>query len=172
VNRPKRNVIYEHTSSPSPLWGGNVRAEKDPRENAMKHEIISTEHLLKTWMPFRDALGFSSIRTERDYKRASAVMDQMLDEVGEDETHPLAEVLDYLSNQVEAYETDHVKIPDEPPRDVLRFLMEQQGLNQSDLADCAPQSRISEILNGRREISKDLAKALAKRFGVSVRVFV
>jgi HTH-type transcriptional regulator / antitoxin HigA len=141
-------------------------------EEAMKHEIISTGHLLKTWTPFRDALGFSAIRTARDYKRASAVMDQLLDEVGEDEKHPLAEVLDYLSNQVAAYEADHVKIPDAPPRDVLRFLMEQHGLIQSDLADCAPQSRISEILNGRREISKELAKELAKRFGVGVGVFV
>jgi antitoxin component HigA of HigAB toxin-antitoxin module len=34
------------------------------------------------------------------------------------------------------------------------------------------QSRISEILNGRREISKELAKALAKRFSVGVGVFV
>jgi HTH-type transcriptional regulator / antitoxin HigA len=141
-------------------------------EEAMKHEIISTGYLLKMWTPFRDALGFSTIRTPRDYKRASAVMNQLLDEVGEDEKHPLAEVLDYLSNQVEAYEADHVKIPDAPPRDVLRFLMEQHGLTQSDLADCAPQSRISEILNVRREISKDLAKALANRFGVSVGVFV
>jgi HTH-type transcriptional regulator / antitoxin HigA len=114
----------------------------------------------------------TDIRTAGDYKRASAVMDQLLDEVGEDEKHPLADVLDYLSNQVETYEADHVKIPDAPPREVLRFLMEQHGLSQSDLADCAPQSRISEILNGRREISKDLAKAFAKRFGAGVGVFV
>jgi HTH-type transcriptional regulator / antitoxin HigA len=141
-------------------------------EEAMKHEIISTGQLLKTWPPFRDALGFSAIRTARDYKRASAVMCQLLDEVGEDEEHQLADVLDYLSNQVKTYEAGRVKIPDAPPREVLRFLMEQQSLNQSDLTDCAPQSRISEILNGRREISKDVAKALAKRFDVSVEVFV
>jgi HTH-type transcriptional regulator / antitoxin HigA len=85
----------------------------------------------------------SAIRTAKDYKRASAVMDQLLDEVGEDENHPLADVLDYLSHQVETYEAEHIKIPDAPPRDVLRFLMEQHGLTQSDLADCAPQSRIS-----------------------------
>jgi HTH-type transcriptional regulator / antitoxin HigA len=114
----------------------------------------------------------TAIRTAKGYKRASAVMDQLLDEVGEDEKHLLDVVLDYLSNQVETYEADHVKIPDAPPREVLRFLMEQQGLSQSDLADCAPQSRISEILNGRREISKELAKALAKRFGVGVGLFV
>jgi HTH-type transcriptional regulator/antitoxin HigA len=141
-------------------------------EEAMKHEIISTGNLLKTWKPFRDVLGFSAIRTAKDYKRASAVMEQLLDEIGEDESHPLADVLDYLANQVEAYEAEHVDIPDAQPRDVLRFLMEQQGLSQTDLSNCAPQSRISEILNGRREISKELAKALALRFDLNVGVFI
>lgn len=84
-------------------------------------------------------------RIVKDYKRASAVMDQLLDEVGEDKTHPLAEVLDYLSNQVKAYETEHVKIPDAPPREVLRFLMEQHGLTQSDLADCAPKAAFQKF---------------------------
>jgi HTH-type transcriptional regulator / antitoxin HigA len=141
-------------------------------EKAMKHEVISTGNLLRTWKPFRDVLGFSAIRSAKDYKRASAVMDQLLDEIGEYESHPLADVLDYLANQIEAYEAEHVNIPDASPSEVLRFLMEQQGLSQSDLADCAPQSRISEILNGRREISKELAKALAVKFDVSVGVFI
>jgi HTH-type transcriptional regulator / antitoxin HigA len=141
-------------------------------ETDMKHEVISAGQLLKAWRPFRDALGFSAIVTAKDHKRATAVVNQLLDEVGEDEDHPLAEVVDYLANQVAAYEADHVTIPDAPPREVLRFLMEQHGLTQSDLADCAPQSRISEILNGRREISKELAKALAKRFKVNVGMFV
>lgn len=113
-----------------------------------------------------------SVKSAKDHKRATEVMNQLLDEVGEDETHPLAEVLDYLGNQISIYEAEHVRIPDVAPGEVLRFLMEQHGLSQSDLKDCAPQSRISEILNGKREISKDLAKALAKRFKVNVGVFV
>jgi HTH-type transcriptional regulator / antitoxin HigA len=141
-------------------------------EKAMKHEVISTGNLLRTWKPFRDVLGFSAIRSAKDYKRASAVMNQLLDEIGEDENHPLADVLDYLSNQIEVYEAEHVSIPDAHPREVLRFLMEQQGLSQSDFSDCAPQSRISEILNGRREISKELAKALALKFEVNVALFI
>ena len=138
----------------------------------MKHEIISTGTLLAAWTPFRNALGFSAIKTAKDYKRATAVIGQLLDEVGENEKHPLAEVLDYLANQIAVYEAEHVNIPDASPRDVLRFLMEQHGLTQTDLADCAPQSRISEILNGKREISKEIAKALANRFAVNVGVFV
>ena len=138
----------------------------------MKHEIISTGTLLAAWTPFRDALGFSAIKTARDYKRATAVIQQLLDEVGENEKHPLAEVLDYLANQVAVYEAEHVSIPEASPREVLHFLMEQHGLTQTDLADCAPQSRISEILSGKREISKEIAKALANRFAVNVGVFI
>jgi HTH-type transcriptional regulator / antitoxin HigA len=41
--------------------------------------------------------------------------------------------------------------------------MELQELNQEDLADYAPQSRISEILNGKCTIDKEVAKRLAKR---------
>ena len=50
--------------------------------------------------------------------------------------------------------------------------MEQHGLRQSDLADCAPQGRISEILNGKRAISKALARQLGQRFGVSPALFL
>ncbi len=138
----------------------------------MKHEVISTGTLLAAWTPFRDALGFSAIKSAKDHKRASAVIHQLLDEVGENEKHPLAEVLDYLANQVAAYEAEQVTIPEASPRELLHFLMQQHDLTQTDLADCAPQSRISEILSGKREISKEIAKALANKFAVDVGVFV
>jgi HTH-type transcriptional regulator / antitoxin HigA len=141
-------------------------------ENEMTHEAIESAALIKAWLPFRKALGFSSLRTQRDYKRAMTLIDMLVDEIGEDESHPLADLLDHLSSLVVAYESANVEVPDAHPREVLRFLMEQHGLSQSDLKDCAPQSRISEILNGRRDISKELAKVLAKRFGVGVGVFV
>ncbi len=138
----------------------------------MTNEAIQSSPLLKAWVPFREALGFSSIRTKRDHKRAMSLVDQRVDEIVENENHPLADLRNYLSNLVMAYEAEHVKIPDAHPREVLCFLMDQHNLTQSDLKDCAPQSRISEVLNGRRDISKDMAKALAKRFSVGVGLFV
>src|SRR5664280_1255650 len=122
--------------------------------------------ILQAWMPFKKAIGVTSVHTEEDYARATATIDVLLDEIGDDEDHPLADVLDYLSDQVKAYEDERFSIPKAEPRDVLRFLMEQHGLNQEDLSDCAPQSRISEILAGKREISKENAKRFARRFNV------
>lgn len=101
-----------------------------------------------------------------------ALIDELLDEVGDDEAHPLAEVLDLISAQAKAYEDEHVQIPEAEPREVLRFLMDQHDLKQGDLADVAPQNRISEILNGTRPISKEVAKRLAKRFHVHADLFL
>jgi HTH-type transcriptional regulator/antitoxin HigA len=132
----------------------------------------NAKDILKAWKPFKEALGVTSVRTEGEYARARATIEALLDEVGDDEGHPLAEVLDYLADRVRAYEEEHFPIPDAEPAEVLRLLMQQHGLKQEDLADCAPQGRISDFLNGRREISKDIAKKLAARFDVRADLFL
>lgn len=128
--------------------------------------------ILKVWMPFKELLGVTGVHTEDDYAQARATIEVLLDEVADDEFHPLADVLDFLSDQIKAYEDEHVVIPEAEPKEVLRFLMEQQRLKQDDLSDCAPQSRISDILTGKRSISKDLAKRFAQRFHVRADVFL
>ena len=109
---------------------------------------------------------------EDPHAQAIALIERIIDEIGEDEDHPLTEVRDLIEAQVEAYEARTVAIPDAPPREVLRFLMQSHGLGQEDLGDCAPQGRISDVLSGRRQISKTMAKALARRFGVGIDVFL
>jgi len=128
--------------------------------------------ILQAWMPFKELVGVTSVRTADDYARANVVIDVLLDATRGDEDHPLADVLDYLADQVKAYEDEHFPIPESKPREILRFLMDQHGLKQEDLADCAPQSRISDILNGKRSISKEIAKNLARRFNVHADLFL
>jgi HTH-type transcriptional regulator/antitoxin HigA len=128
--------------------------------------------ILQAWLPFKAAVGVTSVRTEADYARARATLDVLLEAIGDDESHPLADVLDYLADQVRAYEAERVPIPAAAPREMLRFLMEQHGLRQEDLSDCAPQGRISDFLNGKRDISKETAKRLAQRFQIHADVFL
>lgn len=140
---------------------------------AHAHKAVpEPQAILRAWMPFKAVVGVTSVRTDDDYAQARATIDALIDEIGDDENHPLADVLDYLANQVKAYEDEHFAIPEAEPREVLRFLMAQHGLKQEDLADCAPQGRISDILNGKRGISKDLAKKLARRFNVRADLFL
>jgi len=134
--------------------------------------VPEPQAILQAWIPFKDVVGVTSVRNEQDYAQARATIEVLLDEIGDDENHPLADVLDYLSDQVEAYEEERYAIPASEPKEVLRFLMDQHGLKQEDLADCAPQGRISDILSGRRSVSKDIAKKLARRFNVSAALFL
>jgi HTH-type transcriptional regulator/antitoxin HigA len=134
--------------------------------------IPDPQAIFQVWMPFKELIGVTSVRTEADYERASAIIEALLDEIGDDEEHPLADVLDYLADQVKAYEDEHFPIPESKPHEILRFLMDQHGLKQEDLADCAPQGRISEILSGKRAISKEIAKNLARRFHVHADLFI
>ncbi|MEE4376334.1 MAG: helix-turn-helix domain-containing protein [Candidatus Competibacteraceae bacterium] len=134
--------------------------------------LPNPQAILEAWLPFKQLIGVTSVRTEAEYVQVAATVDALLDVVGDDEQHPLADVLDYLAEQLIAYENEHCRIPAAEPRELLRFLMEQHDLKQTDLSDCAPQSRISEILNGQRAISKTLAKRLAARFHVRADLFL
>ena len=134
--------------------------------------VPEPQAILRAWMPFKKLVGVTSVRTEEDYAQACATIDALLDEVGDNESHPLADVLGYLADQVKAYEDENFQIPEAEPSEVLRFLMEQHGLKQENLGDCAPQSRIADILNGKRSISKEIAKRLAHRFHVRADVFL
>lgn len=134
--------------------------------------IPEPKAIFQVWMPFKELVGVTSVRTKADYERASAIIAVLLDEIGDDEEHPLADVLDYFADQVKAYEDEHYPIPESKPHEILRFLMDQHGIKQEDLADCASQGRISEILSGKRAISKEVAKKLAHRFHVSADLFI
>jgi HTH-type transcriptional regulator / antitoxin HigA len=134
--------------------------------------VPEPQAILQAWMPFKQTIGVTSVHNEEEYAQATATIAVLLDEIGDDENHPLADVLDYLSDQVKAYEDEHFSIPKAEPHNVLRFLMDQHGLRQEDLGDCAPQSRISEILAGKRSISKEIAKRFAKQFNVHADIFL
>lgn len=47
-------------------------------------------------------------QNEADYDRLVAMLDDLIDQVGEDESHPLASMMDVLSALIENYENAHV----------------------------------------------------------------
>ena len=113
-----------------------------------------------------------SIRNKREYNAAIKRLNELLDEIGDNENHPLYSLLDTLGTLIHAYEEEHYPIPDAKGTEVLRFLMDEHGLTQSDMPEVGSQGVISEILNGKRELNVRQIRSLAQRFGVSSAVFV
>ncbi len=75
--------------------------------------------------------------------------------------------LDALVALATAYEDRHYAIPKAPPVDVLKYAMEQGGWTQADLGRLlGSRSRASEILNGRRSLTLDHIRVLAKAWRI------
>ena len=120
----------------------------------------------------RRQIPLGVIRSKAEYDRAVAALDTIIDEIGEDETHPLADLAEALGVFVEAYDQLHYQTPSPSPRAMLRFLMEQHDLGQSDLPEIGSQGVVSEIISGKRRLNVRQIGRLAKRFNVSSSVFV
>ena len=113
------------------------------------------------------------IRTEQQYDAAVASMNRLLDAGAADETHPLADLVATLGELIGDYDALHFPAADVAPSEVLRALMHQHGLTQSELAqELGSQGVVSEILSGKRAMNLRQMRALATRFSVPVAAFV
>jgi HTH-type transcriptional regulator/antitoxin HigA len=112
----------------------------------------------------------TTITSERQHEEYLAVLDKLASkERPTSEEEKYAEVLMTL---IEAYEEEHHAIPDAPPVEVLRALMEANGLRQKDLAAIfGTESIVSEVLRKKRGLNKTHIEKLSKRFGISPAVF-
>jgi HTH-type transcriptional regulator/antitoxin HigA len=81
-------------------------------------------------------------------------------------------LIELLTLLVEKYESRSYPVPDAGPLDVIRHLMEENNLRQKDLVGVfGTESIVSDVLNGKRDLTKDHISKLSLRFGVSPSVF-
>jgi HTH-type transcriptional regulator/antitoxin HigA len=111
------------------------------------------------------------IRNQVEYDCAVDHLNRLLDEIGENEDHPLYGLLDTLGTVLHVYEEQHHPIPSCSGADILRYLMAEHDLTQTDLPEVGSQGVVSEVLHGKRELNVRQIRALAERFHVSPSVF-
>jgi HTH-type transcriptional regulator/antitoxin HigA len=129
----------------------------------------SLQALIANWQPIAPLVSVPY--TETEYQERVALLNDLVDEVGENEEPPLASLLDIVGIAVANYEQTHYPIPTSTPQDVLAYLMAEHQLKQSDLPEIGSQGVVSEILRGKRQLNVRQIRALAERFCVSADVF-
>lgn len=111
------------------------------------------------------------IRTEEENQRMTKLLlelDEREDLSAEEEQ--LAEMLTIL---IEDFEEKRYPLPPVSPHEALKALMEERGLRHSDIWPVlGNKGAASEILNGKRSISKMQAKKLAEFFRVPLELFI
>ena len=128
------------------------------------------KEIAKVWPVVRDV--FTVPHNDKEYKKLVSFLDSVIDEVGEDETHPLASLMETLGSLVESYEFQHIHELLGDPIYTLKALMKEHGLKQADMKEIGSQGVVSEVLSGKRSLNSRQIKSLSKRFGVSPAVFI
>lgn len=124
----------------------------------------------KTWPSVAEYLSVP--HDEESYNRLVEFLDSLIDEIGNNENHPKASLMETIGILIAEYEEEHYPISSRNGLEVLKYLMAEHNIKQSDLKEIGSQGVISEILNGRRELNIRQIKLLAERFNVSPAVFI
>jgi HTH-type transcriptional regulator/antitoxin HigA len=114
------------------------------------------------------------IATEEENRRAIAIVESLMEKGERTMTPEKDALLDLLTNLIRDYEAAaYPRREKSSPHEMVAFLLEQRGLAAKDLWPViGSKSRVSEILAGRRSISKEQAKKLAGFFRVRADLFI
>jgi HTH-type transcriptional regulator / antitoxin HigA len=113
------------------------------------------------------------IKTEEENERALAIVESLLEKGEANMTPEEDELLELLADLIHNFEEKAYPIPKSAPHEIVAFLLEQRGLAPKDLWPVVgSKSRVSEILAGKRSMTKEQAKRLAEFFHVGVDLFI
>jgi len=108
-----------------------------------------------------------TIHNESDYRQAFADFDGLIAKMGEN-TQLQAQAR-IVAEAIQAYEEKHMPFPKPTTlTGMVELKMYEMKLKQKDLAQLlgVETSRVSELLNGKRKLSIDLAKRLHEKLGI------
>ena len=118
---------------------------------------------------------FKKPSNAKEYYKLEKLLDEIIDEVRDNEKHPLAIVMQIIGENLEQYDNEHYSAIGHRINeiDMVKYLMKSHNLHQSDLANIfGGQANVSKYLNGERPLSKNQIAGLKKRFGISADFFV
>lgn len=112
------------------------------------------------------------IETEIENERMLAEVEKLMDK-GENLSPEEEKLLKLFVRLIEDFEQKYYHPKDAEPLEILRHLMEARNVKQTHLSEIFGSKGIaSEVLNGKRGISKTHARALADYFHVSADLFI
>lgn len=126
------------------------------------------------WVALHESLGVGTrITNKAQYQQALDAIEPLMEAAAKDASGALYGLVDLLADRIRIYEDlTHPWPNTAAPKDILRFLMQQHGLSQSQLPEAGSQGVVSEILSGKRQLNVRQIAALSARFKVDPKVFI
>lgn len=110
------------------------------------------------------------IKTDADYQAALIHLEAFMDATP---GTPEEEELELFAVLIEEYEKENFPIGLPDPIEAIKFRMEQQGMTRKELERyIGSQSKVSEVLNGKRQLSLSMIRALHEGLGIPAEVLL
>jgi len=133
----------------------------------------ATARVADSYLACVRAFPLRPIRTEAEYREALEILGRLASREGLDAGE--GDYLAALAHFVGDYERNAVKLKLHAlkPLEALRYLMEQNNMTTTDLGYVlGSRGLASEVLNGKRGLSKMMIGRLAERFAVEAGLFL
>ena len=127
-------------------------------------DTVAYRNLLNEFVP-------KVIESEEEYDLALAITEKLT--FSKNRSSEETALYKLFVTLIEAYETENYPMDESTPHEILQHLMEASNTRQSDLVGIIGSSGVvSEVVNGKRAISKAQAKALSQYYQVSSSLFI
>ncbi len=111
----------------------------------------------------------------KEYSKQQKILDQLIDEVRDNEKHPLLPAMQIIGENLERYDNENFPPIGKniSPVKMVQYLMETNHLLQKDLSPIfGGQANVSKFLTGERTLTKSQIAGLKKKFGISADFFI
>ena len=127
----------------------------------------------KKYARLANRIVVKAIETEEEYDHMVARVEQLMDKGEARLSAEESALLETMAILVQAYDDRHHPLPSAAPNKMLAYLMETSGRTARDLLPVfGTRGRLSEVLSGKRSISKEQARRLASVFRVNLDLFI
>lgn len=119
--------------------------------------------------------SFKRPTNEREYRKLEKLLDTLIDEIRDNEEHPLTIAMHIVGDNLEQYDNEHHPQIGENLSDIekVQYLMQSNHLSQKDLSDIfGGQANVSKFLHGERTLSKRQIEGFKKTFSISADFFI
>jgi HTH-type transcriptional regulator / antitoxin HigA len=125
-----------------------------------------------TYSKLLSEIAPQAIETEEEYDRLLAIAERLT--FAKNTTPEETALHKLLVTLIEVYETENYPMDKSLPHEILQHILESSGLSQADLVEIMRSSSdvVSEVVNGKRAVSKAQAKALGDYFKVLPNLFI
>lgn len=138
--------------------------------NEVKHNDVSFAEIARSYL---------HIANDSDYKKATTLIEALMQETDDSEDNPANGLIEILSHAIKAYEQSDTELMkfhkeanlDAPDVAMLRLLMDQHNLGVNDFPEIGDKSLISKILSGKRNLTKQHIQKLSERFSINPKLF-